>query len=212
MSIQIKTLNKNPHFTLWESTLVPNPLEIWFKNSSSPSEDLPEILAKNHLHFMWAEIKATLAEDRNAKELHRTLLPSLAAYSCTWSNPLWSLPFCYGCAHFEKQYNTPMADFFWVIYIVIIRGCTSESSISFLGFIGAFHVTHRNQTVNCSGKLFCDPSSPLLISSRTLRSAHKEDKHQHKKLQVWTQQGTCHREFLSLVEQMWDREGKRSLS
>lgn len=115
---------------------------------------------------MLAEIKATVAEEKNAKELHRTVFPLLSVYSYTRSNPLWSLPFCYNfnCAHFEKQHDTPMADFFQVIYIAIVRGGTSESSISSLGFIGAFHVIHRNQIVNSSGKLLCDPCSQPLLS------------------------------------------------
>lgn len=140
---------------------------------------------------MLAEIKATVAEDRSAKELHRTILPLLSLYSCTWSNPLWSLPFCYNfdCAHFEKQHNTPMAHFFQVFSITTIRGDTSESSTSFLGFIGAFHVIHRVEIVNSSGKSSCNPCS------QGLRFAHIQDKHQHKQLQVWIKPGICHREF-----------------
>lgn len=162
---------------------------------------------------MLAEIKATAAEERNAKELHRTMFPLLSVYSCTWSNPPWSLPFCYkfNCAHFEKQHSTPVANFFQVIYIVIVRGGTSESSISFLGFFGTFHVTHRNKIVNGSGKFLSDPCPQPLLSlfspTHWLRNSHL---HTHKtnininNFRFGLNQESVTGNFLSLVEQMWD--------
>lgn len=79
MTIQTSTLNTDLHFVLWESTLVPNPLESWFKNSSLLFEDLTELLPNP----MLAAIKTTAAEERDAVELHSTMLSLLAVYSCT---------------------------------------------------------------------------------------------------------------------------------